>query len=70
MYSGNQEGAWTHTAHLMTLLANINRDPKKSRRYRVTDFLPPQFARNARRRRGGMTGAQLRSLKPLFEKQR
>lgn len=31
---------WDHTAPLLTLIANVNRDPKKQRPFRPEDFHP------------------------------
>ncbi len=32
--------AWAHTSSLLAMLANIHRDPKKSRTYKPADFNP------------------------------
>jgi len=34
---------WSMTAAIMTLTANANRDPKKSRPFRQADFMPPSL---------------------------
>lgn len=34
------EGAWTPTASLMALLANLYRDPKKGRLAQPSDYMP------------------------------
>ena len=31
---------WAHTSALLALIANVNRDPKKTRSYKPTDFDP------------------------------
>ena len=39
---------WMHTSALMAMIANVNRDPKKGRAFRPSDFDP--YARTDRRR--------------------
>jgi len=31
---------WAHTSAILALIANVNRDPKKTRPYKPTDFDP------------------------------
>ncbi len=31
---------WTHTSSVLAMIANVNRDPKKSRAFRPDDFNP------------------------------
>jgi len=31
---------WAHTSSLMALIANVNRDPKRGRAFRPSDFNP------------------------------
>lgn len=33
---------WAPFAHLLAMLANVHRDPKKSRRYKAEDFMPKE----------------------------
>lgn len=40
MAEGKQRDAWARTSSLMALIANANRDPKKHRAFRPTDFDP------------------------------
>lgn len=40
MAEGRSRAMWGHTASVLTLLANVNRDPKKTRPYKVEDFMP------------------------------
>jgi hypothetical protein len=40
MADGRQRAAWGHTSTLLAMLANVNRDPKKSRKFRPADFDP------------------------------
>ena len=72
MYAGRRREQWTHTANLMSLLANCHRDPKRLRRpFHVADFLPADL-RTALRATSGirLTPQNLRMLKPLFTKKR
>ena len=40
MSEGKGRDAWSRASNLMALLANINRDPKKSKVFKPTDFNP------------------------------
>lgn len=40
MLEAKQRSDWAHTANLMTLLVNINKDPKKGRRAKFEEFFP------------------------------
>ena len=40
MAEGRARDTWGRTSSLMALLANCNRDPKKTRAYRPSDFDP------------------------------
>ena len=40
MADGRVQDAWQRTSHLMALLANVNRDPKKSKVFSPSDFDP------------------------------
>jgi hypothetical protein len=40
MAEGRSRASWDHTSHVLCLLANVNRDPKKSKAYRPADFHP------------------------------
>jgi len=47
MAEGLGRERWDHTSALMALVANVNRDPKKGRAFRPSDFDP--YARTDRR---------------------
>jgi len=64
MAHGRAARAWDHTASTLAMLANVHRDPKRSRTCAPIDFHPFE-----RRRRRGTSPAALRSLKGLFKKQ-
>ncbi len=40
MAHARQRDAWNHTATLLAMLANVNRDPKKGRAFKPADFHP------------------------------
>jgi len=48
MAQARQEDNWNHTAALMALLANVNRDPKRGRAFKPADFHPALPQRSAR----------------------
>jgi len=54
---------WARTASLMALVANTNRDPKKTRPFRPSDFDP--YASGARSR-DGIELSQMSDLKEAF----
>ncbi len=57
---------WNHTAAVLAMLANVNRDPKRRRR----PFMPANFHpyEQGRQRRGGLriTSANIGVLEKLF----
>jgi hypothetical protein len=40
MAEARSQSDWAHTSALLALVANVNRDPKKSKAYRPADFNP------------------------------
>lgn len=40
MAEARSRAAWAHTSSLLAMLANVNRDPKRSRTFRPDDFDP------------------------------
>jgi hypothetical protein len=40
MAQARRQEHWNHTASLLAMLANVNRDPKKGRALRPADFHP------------------------------
>jgi hypothetical protein len=40
MHRGLQAERWNHTASIMSLLANINSDPKRGKKYSLRSFHP------------------------------
>lgn len=40
MAEGHHRDVWQHTASIMALIANVNRDPKKGRPFKPSDFNP------------------------------
>jgi hypothetical protein len=40
MADARSRAGWNHTAHLLCLIANVNRDPKKVRAFKPADFNP------------------------------
>lgn len=40
MVQARQKEEWNRTAAIMSLVANVNRDPKKSRAFDIKDFHP------------------------------
>ena len=63
MAEGCDKQRWNHTSQLLALIANANRDPKKGRTFRPSDFNP-----YAKGRRTGMpiTKRNLKVLKSVF----
>jgi len=40
MVNGRQREMWNHTSHVLCLVANANRDPKRSKALKPSDFNP------------------------------
>lgn len=40
MSEGRSRERWTHTSMVLSLIANVNRDPKKGRAFTPSDFDP------------------------------
>ena len=65
MADGRRQEDWSHTAHLLSLVANCHRDPKKRRTpFQPADFDPTR-KRRKRKREKKETG-DIRLLKTVF----
>ena len=42
MAEGRSKDTWQHTSAILALIANVNRDPKKTKAYKPSDFNPTQ----------------------------
>ncbi|AQT67950.1 hypothetical protein STSP2_01102 [Anaerohalosphaera lusitana] len=40
MAEGKMQNDWSHTSAVLAMMANVNRDPKKSRSFKPADFNP------------------------------
>jgi hypothetical protein len=40
MTDARQQEGWNHTATMLAMLANVNRDPRKGRPFKPADFHP------------------------------
>ena len=49
MAQARQQDNWNHTAALLAMLANVNRDPKKGRAFKPADFHPIPTAHAVKR---------------------
>ena len=64
MADGRVRQSWVHTSSVLAMIANVNRDPKKTRAFRPDDFNP--FA--ARSARGiPLTAGTIRAMKGMFK---
>ena len=45
MAEARQRDGWNHTAAVLAMLANVNRDPRKGRAFKPADFHPVATAR-------------------------
>ena len=65
MAEGRGRAEWSRMSSLMALVANVNRDPRRSRAFRPKDFNPYEA-----RRTGGVpiTAANIDLLKQVFVK--
>ena len=65
MAEARRRDMWDHTAGLLALLYNINRDPKRSRAMRPEDFHP--LRQQSRNRKGvEKVKADITALKQIF----
>lgn len=64
MADARRKEAWDRTSTVLALIANVNRDPKRTRAFRPADFHP------SRRRKTGVpiTAANIGLLKQVFVK--
>ena len=46
MAEGKSQDSWQHTSAILCLIANANRDPKKTRAFKPSDFNP--FSRKSK----------------------
>ena len=70
MAQARQEDHWNHTAALMALLANVNRDPKRGRAFKPADFHPALPARRERAGPPQPLKGEIGMLKTIFVDQR
>ena len=47
MVDGRSYEDWQRTAAVMALIANVNRDPKKARPFKISDFHPMMQGKKA-----------------------
>jgi len=64
MAEARSRAAWAHTSSLLAMLANVNRDPKRSRAFRPDDFDPHSPERS--RRAAVVKGKNFDILKMVF----
>ena len=65
MAKGRDRQLWEHTSGMLAMIANVNRDPKKTRLFQPADFNPYR----SRRRRGiPLTADNIRILKGLVKR--
>lgn len=67
MAEARSREAWAHTASMLAMLANANRDPKKGRPFKPADFSPyPRKAREGAEEPERPMRADIRILKAVF----
>ncbi len=63
MSEAKSRDAWRHTAAMMSLVANVNRDPRKQRPFKPEDFNPHE-----QKPKTVIRGKGLRILRDVFVK--
>lgn len=63
MAEARQSAAWDHTAAILAMVANVNRDPRKSRPLRPADFHP--YGKGKGKQSIAVRAANIELLKPL-----
>lgn len=67
MAEARQRDEWTRTASLMALVANTQRNPRKTRPFRPSDFDPySNMGSRAGEKRAGVIPAPVSVLKDVF----
>ncbi len=61
MSESRSRDAWRHTAAVLALIANVNRDPRKNRRFKPEDFNPHE-----QKPKTVIKGKGLRILRDIF----
>jgi hypothetical protein len=61
MSESRSRDAWRHTAAVLALIANVNRDPRKHRRFKPEDFNPHE-----QKPKTVIKGKGLRILRDIF----
>ena len=67
MTQARQRDAWNHTASVMALLANVNRDPNKGRAFVPADFHPSPPKRATRKKGIPLTVDNIKLLKAFVK---
>ena len=66
MAEGSDRRQWAHTSCLLAMIANVNRDPKKTRAFRSDDFNPYSDAGRKHRRGIPVRADNIHVLKALL----
>ena len=66
MAQARQEDNWNHTAAVMALIANVNRDPKRGRALKPADFHPALPGRRERTGPPAPLKGDIAMLKTVF----
>ncbi len=66
MAEGRSAFAWNHTSSVLALIANVNRDPKKTRAFTPAHF-NPHDARHTRRKQGISVARLTREIMAIAE---
>jgi hypothetical protein len=61
-----QQETWNHTASLLAMLANVNREPKKGRAFKPADFHPMPTPTKAQRAEAPPLKGDIGMLKTVF----
>ena len=70
MAQARQEDNWNHTASVMALIANVNRDSKRGRALKPADFHPAMPGRRERTGPPAPLKGEIGMLKTVFIDQR
>lgn len=62
MFEGKQRETWSHTAALLTLITNVNRDPNKGRPAVWADYYPFDRLEQAEEEKPRISFGELRFL--------
>lgn len=67
MHEGAGQDRWSHTSAILCVIANANRDPKKSKQFKPSDFDPYEIAKRKEKERHDADPESLAMLRETMQ---